>query len=210
MAQVECLLWDFGDTLCDEKFIWSSGPEWMEVYETFDDDGVGSKWCLGEIDTLQFAEELAGRMNRSVDSIVEHMTKRCGSIQFFEKTYAFFKERHLPQAIVTVNPDLFSNVIVPICGFEEDCDVIVTSWEEGTEDKRILNKLAIERLALGCDNAAALLIDNKKKNVDDWKSEGGAGYWFKGDQAFARASLRESKTLRAEAFAQARHHLVTL
>ncbi len=23
---IQCLLWDFGDTLCDERFIWSSAP----------------------------------------------------------------------------------------------------------------------------------------------------------------------------------------
>ncbi len=39
--RVQCLLWDFGDPLCDERFIWRNGPEWMDVYETFD-DGLGN------------------------------------------------------------------------------------------------------------------------------------------------------------------------
>ena len=38
---IRCLLWDFGDTLCDERFIWSRGPAWIEVYATFD-EGLGS------------------------------------------------------------------------------------------------------------------------------------------------------------------------
>ena len=49
-----------------------------------------------------------------VESVVAHLTERCHHITFFPKTYQFFKARHYPQAIVTVNPDLFSDVIVPI------------------------------------------------------------------------------------------------
>ena len=44
---VECLLWDFGDTLCDERFIWSSGPAWMAVYESFDARRSGCKVVPG-------------------------------------------------------------------------------------------------------------------------------------------------------------------
>lgn len=186
MPQVECLLWDFGDTLCDERFIWSSGPEWMEIYETFDDDGLGAAWSLGEINTAEFANALSARLDRSSESIIAFMTERCNHIRFFEQTYAFFQARHLPQAIVTVNPDLFSEIIVPVCGFEADCNAIVTSWEERTIDKRVLNRIAIERLELDCGNNAALLIDNKLSNIDDWIGSGGAGYHYTSDEAFTR------------------------
>jgi hypothetical protein len=177
---IKCLLWDFGDTLCDERFIWGSGPEWMEVYRTFDDDGLGAQWSLGDIDTWTFAEALATRMDRTPASIVAHMVDCCNAIRFFEQTYAFFRSRRLPQAIVTVNPDLFSDIIVPVCNFRQDCDVIITSWEERTDDKRILNRIA------DCDNNAAMLIDNKRSNIDNWVSVGGAGYHHRGDESFAR------------------------
>ena len=186
---IRCLLWDFGDTLCDERFIWGTGPDWMEIYNSFDGGGLGASWNLGELSTREFACRLSKRMNRSAASIVEHMTERCKHIRFFEKTHAFFKARHLPQAIVTVNPDLFSEAIVPICGFESDCDAIVTSWQEGTIDKNILNRLAMERIGQGlngaCENAQALLIDNKKSNIEAWVGIGGAGYHYTNDETFA-------------------------
>jgi len=185
MPQIDCLLWDFGDTLCDERFIWSSGPQWMQVYETFDDDGLGAQWCLGKIDTTAFSETLAKRKDLTPDAIVQHMTKRCQVIQFFEKTYEFFRSRQLPQAIVTVNPDIFSEVIVPVCDFQNDCDVIVTSWEEGTDNKRILNGLAIERMGITCDDQAALLLDNKQRNIEAWIGVGGSGYHYIDDDTFA-------------------------
>ena len=196
MTPIRCLLWDFGDTLCDERFIWSSGPDWMEVYRSFDDSGVGASWSLGELNTREFAKRLSKQMNRDAASIVAHMIERCNHIRFFEKTYAFFKARHLPQAIVTVNPDLFSEVIVPLCGFDVDCEAIVTSWQEGTFDKNILNRLALERMGLlddtcedgACDNANALLIDNKKSNIEAWLGIGGAGYHYTNDETFERDS----------------------
>ena len=186
MTQIRCLLWDFGDTLCDETFIWSSGPEWMAVYQSFDDGGLGAAWSLGEIDTREFANQLSKRMQWSADAIVAHMSERCHHIEFFRETYAFFQARHLPQAIVTVNPDLFSQLIVPICDFEARCDAIVTSWEEGTIDKAVLCRLAIDRMGVSCENSAALLIDNQGANLEDWAECGGAGYLHCSDDRFAR------------------------
>ena len=82
---------------------------------------------------------------------------------------------------------------MPICGFAADCDAIVTSWEEGAIDKNILNRLAMERMGLlddsgACENADALLIDNKQSNVDAWVGIGGAGYHYTNDATFERDS----------------------
>ena len=117
MAQVEGLLWDFGDTLCDERFICSSGPE-----------------CI-----------------RSPDSIIEDMTEFCTSIRFFERT-----------------------------------------------DRRILNRFAIERLGLNCENKAALLIDNKISNVTDWIGVGGSGYHHTGDAFFSSDAAAGIDAMAAE------------
>jgi len=186
MALIECLLWDFGDTLCDERFIWNSAPEWVEIYETLNSSGLTAQWFLGNVDTRSIAETIARILNRTESSVVAHMNNCCKQITFFNSTYEFFRSQQLPQAIVTVNPDIFSEVIVPFYNLQDYCGTIVTSWEERTMDKRILNKLAIERLGLDCEKNAALLIDNKKSNIDDWIASGGAGYHYVDDDTFAR------------------------
>lgn len=183
---IKCLLWDFGDTLCDERFIWSVGPDWMAVYETFD-DGVGERWNTGDLDSSGFARELSATMGRSPDEIVAHMIERSTNhIEFYDYTWALFRERRLPQAIVTVNPDLFSDVIVPAHDLQSGCEVIVTSWEERSIDKSVLCSLAIERLDAGIEPGEALLIDNKQANIEAWASVGGAGYHYTTDDAFRR------------------------
>jgi len=182
--QVQCLLWDFGDTLCDELSLWRGSPEWMEVYRSFD-DGLGAAWNLGEIDTPRFVAELARRMRLSEADVLAHLT-RIELFEFFPFTYAFFRARHLPQAVVTVNPAFFSKVIVPGLAFEDVTDAIVVSGEEKTIDKGELCHRALERMSWGSDPSRALLIDNKRSNLDAWVDRGGAVYLYTTDDAFRR------------------------
>ena len=179
---VECLLWDFGDTLCDELSLWRVSPEWMAVYHSFD-DGLGAAWSLGDLDTRGFVAELAKRMPLTEVEILAHLT-RTDLLEFFPFTYAFFRAHHLPQAIVTVNPAFFSEVIVPGCAFEEVTDAIVVSGEEKTIDKAELCRRALERMSFGGDPGQALLIDNKQSNLDAWAECGGLGYPYTTDSAF--------------------------
>ncbi len=183
---VQCLLWDFGDTLCDELSLWRVSPEWMEVYRSFD-DGLGAAWSLGDLDTGGFVAELAKRMPLSEVEIHAHLT-RTDLFEFFPFTYAFFRGRHLPQAIVTVNPALFSEVIVPGFAFEEVTNAIVVSGEERTIDKGELCRRALERMNPGRDPSQALLIDNKRSNLDAWAERGGIGYLYTTDSAFRQDS----------------------
>ena len=182
MNKIQCLLWDFGDTLCDELSLWRVSPEWMEVYRSFD-DGLGAAWSLGDLDTHGFVAKLAKRMPLTEEAILAHLT-RTDLFEFFPFTYAFFRARHLPQAIVTVNPALFSEVIVPGCAFDEVTDAIVVSGEEKTSDKGELCRRALERLNIGCDPSQALLIDNKPSNLESWANHDGIGYLYTTDDAF--------------------------
>jgi hypothetical protein len=180
--RVECLLWDFGDTLCDELSLWRATPEWMEVYRSFD-DGLGAAWSMGDLDTRGFVAELAKRMPLTEVEILAHL-KRTDLLDFFPFTYAFFRERHRPQAIVTVNPAFFSEVIVPSCALGEVTDAIVVSGEERTIDKGELCRRALQRMNFGSDPSHALLIDNKKSNLDAWARRGGIGYLYTTDSTF--------------------------
>ena len=181
--RVQCLLWDFGDTLCDELSLWRHSPEWMEVYRSFDDqDGIGAAWSLGDLDTHQVAEKLAERMTLSAAEIRAHLS-RTDLFEFFPFTYAFFRARHLPQAIVTVNPAQF-RVMAKDLAFDEVTDTIVISAEEKTTDKGVLCETALQRIENVCPNPRALLIDNNQSNIDAWVRRGGKGYLYTTDSAF--------------------------
>jgi hypothetical protein len=179
---VQCLLWDFGDTLCDELSLWRVSPDWMEVYRSFE-DGLGAAWSLGDLDTGGFVAELAKRMRLTEAEILAHL-KRTDLFDFFPFTYGFFRDRHLPQAIVTVNPAAFCEIVVPAFALDAVTNAIVVSAEEKTIDKGELCRRALERMNLGCEPSQALLIDDKQSNLDAWAGQGGIGYLYTTDAAF--------------------------
>jgi hypothetical protein len=91
----------------------------------------------------------------------------------------------LPQAIVTINPDMFSDCVIPNYQLDKMFETIVTSWEEGTLDKSDLCDIALARLDGVAERSAALLVDNRIENVERWRARGGVAYHFTGDAAFA-------------------------
>ena len=90
----------------------------------------------------------------------------------------------LPQAIVTVNPDVFTNYVVPAFRLDEMFPVIVASWQEKTTDKVALCEEALRNFGQAIKRSEALLIDNIPENVRDWEASGGRGYVFRGEQQF--------------------------
>jgi len=182
---VQCLLGDFGDTLCDERSLWRVSAEWMDVYRSFDDDDrIGAAWSLGDLGTDEVVARLARRMTKSEAEIRAHLF-RTDLFRFFPFTFAFFQARYLPQAIVTVNPDVFRDLAEKL-GLASRVETVVVSAEEKSVDKGVLCELAIRRMATPCDHGRALLIDDKQSSLDAWAGRGGIGYLYTTDEAFQR------------------------
>jgi len=180
---VQCLLWDFGNTLCDELSLWRASTEWMEVYRSFGDEaGIGAAWNRGELGLEEVVASLARRMPYGEAEIRAHLS-RTDLFAFFPFTYAFFRARHLPQAIVTVNPTHF-RVLARALGLAEVTETIVVSAEEKTVDKATLCEIALDRMPGGFSPEHALLIDEKPDNVGGWRRRGGLGYHYTTDDAF--------------------------
>ena len=182
---VRCLLWDFGDTLCDELSLWRASDAWMEVYRSFDEaDGIGNAWSLGELDLDGFVAELTTRLPLGADEIRAHLA-RADLFDFFPFTESFFRAHHLPQAIVTINPAAFRDLALEL-GFAEVTETIVISAEERTLDKGALCQIALGRMPGGPTPGTSLLIDDKAANLEAWAARGGVGYLYTTDAAFER------------------------
>ena len=189
MPDVRYVLWDFGDTLVDERWMWSCPedcPNWTETYRALGSSEFGSRWNRGELTFEEFATRIAADVGIGFDDACAHMKRCCERIQFFEHAWATARAHAMPQAIVTINPDLFTRFVVPNYGLNTVFDTIVTSWQTGTEDKADLCEIALRRLD-GSDPAEALLIDNIEANVAAWRARGGQGYRFISDDELARS-----------------------
>jgi hypothetical protein len=119
-------------------------------------------------------------------AVAAHARACCTDVTPNPAAWRVAAERRRPQALVTVNPRLIETWIVPHYDLARLFDVIVVSANEGTVDKTALGDLALARLGHDGPRADALLIDNRRDLVDVWEMSGGAGYWFRGDEQFAR------------------------
>lgn len=179
---IQAVLWDFGDTLADERWMLAplpGAPDWPTVYQQIlDGDDLADRWNLGQATTVEIAEELAAALGVSPDSIERHMQFCCRNITFYPAVMALAAKLACPQAIVTINPDIFSTVVVPTYRFHERFASIVTSWQERTLSKADLCDIAMTRLTGATDREACLLIDNKLDNVLEWRARGGRAWHF--------------------------------
>jgi FMN phosphatase YigB (HAD superfamily) len=184
------LLWDFGDTLVDERWMRRPPAEcptweaaWLDVMTDHADD-----WNVGRVGSAEIFAALAERSGMSADAVRSHARSCCERLVFNETAWRVASERRLPQALVTVNPDLFADFVVPAHGLEAVFDVIVMSFEELTDDKPALCDIALDRPGFTSPRSDALLIDNRRDLVEAWRDVGGTGYWFQNDHQL-RADL---------------------
>lgn len=192
---IKAILWDFGDTLVDEAWMQApleGYPDWGETWRrAMNGSALADDWNLDHIDMVAVSEALGRNVGAPSDLILAHMLKACRNISFFDSVMTFAQECSLPQAIVTVNPDIFSYVVAPHYLLNQTFPVIVTSWEEASLSKVDLCDAALSRLDDTVLRSEALLIDNKVKNTDEWAHAGGQSYLFRSEARFSedRSSL---------------------
>jgi len=130
--------------------------------------------------------ELAGVLGISPEGVRTHMEQCSRRIHFYPAVRKLTERRHVPQAIVTINPDIFSQMVDPAYSLESRFDVIVTLWEHRTRDKGALCEVARRRLGGDLSPQECLLIDNTLECVRRWEARVGAAYHFRGEEALYR------------------------
>lgn len=184
----EVLLWDFGDTLVDERWMRrcpDACPEWENAWTAVMED-LADAWNVGEVGSPTVFDAIAARTGMRRQDVEDHARDCCRRIVFNPTAWGVAVEHRLPQALVTVNPDLVADYVVASHQLDIVFDVIVVSFAEGTVDKSSLCRAALDRLGFDGDLSAALLIDNRRDLVHAWQDVGGAGYWFRSDAQFRR------------------------
>jgi hypothetical protein len=163
-------------------------PGWKSAWWDVVAGPMGRQWEVGLTDADGIARAVAQRLDIGSDVALAHMAARCRDLAFFPTAWSVACARAFPQAVVTINPDVFS-IIVEHYELDLVFDTIVTSWEEGTSDKSELCDVARARLG-GHRRERSLLLDNSQENCDAWRARGGRSYLFTTDQQFAHDHAR--------------------
>lgn len=182
---IRALLWDFGDTLADERWMQApmdGAPRWPELYREFAaQNDLADRWNTGAASWLDIAKWFAAELGEDVERVRCHMERCCKAVSFFPLVRALTDKRLLPQAIVTVNPDIFTLFVVPAYALDTKFDSIVTSWEARSADKAELCDLANENWGSRFSREECLLIDNRFDCVEAWRRRGGTAYHFRNE-----------------------------
>ena len=180
------LLWDFGDTLVDERWMHRAPhgcPDWPNAWARVMADHA-DVWNVGIESECDIFAVLSEQTGLRVDDVERHADECCRTITFHPVAWRIASERHRPQALVTVNPDLFVDRVVGAHDLDRVFDTIVVSASEGLDDKTRLCEIALRRLGYTGPRRQALLIDNRPDLTESWERNGGSAYWYRGDPAF--------------------------
>ena len=181
---IQAILWDFGDTLADETWMLAplpGAPCWPSTYRRVLGGGaLADRWNLGLATASTVADQLAEGLGVPGERVLTHMRACSRNVMFYPDVMELAARLALPQAIVTINPDIFSDVVVPAYRLNDRFETIVTSWEEGTLSKADLCDIAIARLVGAPDRGSCLLIDNRMENVQEWRGRRGLAWRFAG------------------------------
>src|SRR5262245_35021003 len=119
--QLELICWDLGDTLVDEHWLDvapAGFPAWAERFPAIAQQrsDLWDLWGTGDVRLPQIVSVLAdGMPELDAATIEEHLRARSRDLSFYEASWEAVQNARgrVLQACVTVNPDIFTEVIVP-------------------------------------------------------------------------------------------------
>lgn len=190
---LKAVLWDFGDTLADQDWMLrppENFPDWPNAWNEIARGSAEHDWYVNEVTYEQIAARVSKLLGMSVADVMDHIRDCCTNIRFFDSVMIAAINCPLPKAIVTVNPDIFTKFVVPRYQLVKLFPIIITSWQEASEDKATLCAKALKKLGIR-EPGEALLIDNNAEAVRDWQNVGGQTYLFEGEDKFV-ANLKTS------------------
>lgn len=192
-AQPTYTILDFANTLCPQNYFQttpSNCPSWRNLFDSciFHDKYWITEWCNARASALDIAAEVGKHVTLSLDEILNEMRNGCRDLSFNRAVldYACSRRRNgRKTAIVTLNIDWFTEIVVPAHNLESVFDVIVNSSDYGTDDKEYLWEIAFDQLGIGAGYGTALLIDDSAKWVGRFRNNGGNAYQYSDDPSFA-------------------------
>ncbi|MDC7219793.1 MAG: hypothetical protein PQJ59_07625 [Spirochaetales bacterium] len=144
------------------------------------------KWMVGKIRIDDVLEHLSENLGISLFSLEESLYRGLKNTKWNQSIWDFSQSIRgkTKTAIATINTDVFSDFLVPHFALDQKFDVIINSHETGLENKSELCFMVLEELKMNLEDNRVLLIDDKAKNIDEFRDAGGEGYLYKSDEEF--------------------------
>lgn len=189
---IQCVVFDFAFTLCSELYFKSLRPRWGHVITEAlfgPSPNLSDEWMAGRLSSADIARHLATLIPETADDILNSLDEGCCCMSFNPAVWDFALAQRAAgrrTALVTLNMDVFSRVIVPAHGLAEVFDVIVCSADHGELDKERLFEVAFRQLGPEFGFGNSLLVDDSERNIQVFRRHGGMGHRYTDDVMFRR------------------------
>ncbi|MFC1819471.1 hypothetical protein ACFLZG_00090 [Thermodesulfobacteriota bacterium] len=188
---INCVIFDFAFTLCSELYFKEIGIESESKITEFIFRGDNIKkwsdpWMSGELTSKDICKYLSDNLPFSSDDIYSALCRGCSHLDMNQEVYNFAKALAISEkktALVTINADIFSQIVVPQNGFDSIFDIIVNSADEHEIDKGKLLQYSLDLFGSDITFGTSLLIDDSP--IVDWfRAQGGYAYRYTDDDSF--------------------------
>ena len=141
----------------------------------------------GDLTSDDIAAYLAHHLVESKDRILSALHQGCVSMVLNRAVHHFAacqREGTRKTALVTLNMDVLTSIVVPAHRLDCLFDLVLNSADYRTLDKSELWRKALCELGPEYSFATSLLIDDSPRMVSLFRSLGGHAYQYEGDPAF--------------------------
>lgn len=192
-SDIRAVIIDFGFTLSSDFYFRELGSQYSERITALvfsNDSKIGRQWMGGLVTSKDVAGYLSDHLNISASEIYRALAQGCSRMSFNQAVLDFArnqKSEGRKLALVTVNADIFGEVIVPSHGLDGEFDTIVSSSDFGAElpSKQRLWDAAFDALGTEFGYANSLLIEDTRREVELFRALGGAAYRYRNDSDFS-------------------------
>jgi hypothetical protein len=114
---ISTILWDFGNTLADERWLRAPVdgiPSWTSICDRLlCGTDLADRWNSGAIGSAEVAAEFGRVLGVRPDDVLAHLERCSRNVTLYPLVMTFAEQCSLRQVVVTINPEIFTRVVVP-------------------------------------------------------------------------------------------------
>lgn len=179
--KLRAVIFDYGLTIGREYYFNRKHPRvdnWSDLIQeiVFLDHEFSQQWMVGKKNVKDIAMTIASRTGVDETEILTFLKDGCKSIAENEDVISLARklaQTGIPIALVTLNFDIFNEILIPHHGYSEIFNVIINSCDYGTIDKTSLWPIAFNAMGSNISYGDCLLIEDRKCETDRFVALGG-------------------------------------
>ena len=189
--QIKSVIFDFDGTLSSGRYFSPLGPDALDAIGQLVFGGNSAQWAdpwmKGDISCRDVAAYLSNQLPETEERILSALHDGCSNMPINAAVLDFAslsRQSGRKTALVTVNMDVFTEIVVPAHGLDAVFDLVLNTADHGTLDKSTLWRKALVSFGPEHSFSSALLIDDSPRMTALFESLGGVAYRYQGNEGF--------------------------